>query len=299
MPSSSGWKKAFKPALKSTHPYTRPDSTPSTLPAPPPVLPAKPQADPVVVHQKAYQPNNSFSNAQNDSKSSSSSTRLPGKVTNDNSLANSNSYSSSSQASSIGPSLPKSFSKAPTVVEPTVHNEPQTEASSEDSKQLTVQRQRAGMSWNDSTLLEWDPSHFRLFVGNLSGEVTDEMLSRAFSSGNRFPSLQKVKVIRDKKPPFKTKGYGFVSFSDPDDYFRAFKEMNGKYVGNHPIQLRKAVTEIKPVEMQKKIGKKGGHGKNGNGGDIGPAPPPNLAAALVASTKIKTMNLKKSKSKTG
>lgn len=103
-----------------------------------------------------------------------------------------------------------------------------------------ILRQAGGKTWVDPSLAEWDPSHFRLFVGNLSPEVTDSMLTGAF---DQFASLQKAKVIIDKKTS-KAKGFGFVAFSDPDEYFRAFKEMNGKYVGNHPIQLKRANTDL-------------------------------------------------------
>jgi hypothetical protein len=73
-----------------------------------------------------------------------------------------------------------------------------------DGKQKTVVRSGGGQTWEDSTLLEWDPSHFRIFVGNLAGEVTDESLMKAFS---KFPSVQKARVIRDKRTT-KSKGYG-------------------------------------------------------------------------------------------
>ncbi|KAH0692530.1 hypothetical protein KY285_019627 [Solanum tuberosum] len=38
----------------------------------------------------------------------------------------------------------------------------------------------------------------------------------------------------------KTRGYGFVSFSNSLDRAAALTEMNGKYVGNRPIILRKS-----------------------------------------------------------
>lgn len=122
----------------------------------------------------------------------------------------------------------------------------------------TVIRQGGGQTWTDGTLLEWDPSHFRLFVGNLAGEVTDDSLLKAFS---KYPSVQKARVIRDKRTT-KSKGYGFVAFSDGDEYFRAAREMNGKYIGSHPVLLKRSNTEIKPVVVGGKRGK-GGDGVQG------------------------------------
>ncbi|EKG21243.1 hypothetical protein MPH_01435 [Macrophomina phaseolina MS6] len=132
-----------------------------------------------------------------------------------------------------------------------------------DGKQKTVVRQGGGQTWSDSSLLEWDPAHFRLFVGNLAGEVTDESLHKAFS---RFPSIQKARVVRDKRTT-KSKGYGFVSFSNGDDYFQAAKEMQGKYIGSHPVLVKRSTTEIKAVVPKDNKKNKGGkHGSHGHGG---------------------------------
>ena len=62
-----------------------------------------------------------------------------------------------------------------------------------------------------------------MFCGDLGNEVNDESLSRAFQ---KYPSFQKGKVVRDKKTG-KTKGYGFVSFRDSNDFIKAMREMNG------------------------------------------------------------------------
>lgn len=131
-----------------------------------------------------------------------------------------------------------------------------------EASQKTVVRSGGGQTWTDSTLLEWDPAHFRLFVGNLAGEVTDDSLLKAFS---RFPSVQKARVIRDKRTQ-KSKGYGFVSFSDGDDYFKAAREMQGKYIGSHPVLLRRATTEIRPSSNQSGKKRHGGGGATGAGG---------------------------------
>ncbi|KZW04226.1 RNA-binding domain-containing protein [Exidia glandulosa HHB12029] len=115
---------------------------------------------------------------------------------------------------------------------------------SKGGKRTTVLRKGAGKVWEDQTLLEWDPSWFRLFVGDLSNDVSEDVLSNAF---NKYKSFTKARVIRDKLSQ-KAK-YGFVAFSDPEDFLKAWKEMDGKYVGNRPIRLKKAETTVRAVEI--------------------------------------------------
>ncbi|ANB13455.1 Nam8p [Sugiyamaella lignohabitans] len=120
-------------------------------------------------------------------------------------------------------------------------------AANESAKsRVTVKRTGGGKTWEDSSLLEWDPTHFRLFVGNLSPGVTDSNLIQGFK---KYPTMSKCKVVMDHRTG-KNKGYGFVAFKDADDYFRAFKEMNGKYIGLRPIQLRRANTELQPTKVK-------------------------------------------------
>ena len=106
-------------------------------------------------------------------------------------------------------------------------------------------RSAGGATWVDQSMTEWPENDFRIFCGDLGNEVSDNMLSNAF---NKYKSFVKAKVIRDKRTG-KSKGYGFVSFLDPKDFIAAFKEMNGKYVGNRPIKLRKS----KWQHRQKKV----------------------------------------------
>ncbi|KAL4895381.1 hypothetical protein BDV59DRAFT_200036 [Aspergillus ambiguus] len=142
----------------------------------------------------------------------------------------------------------------------TATNTPVSASGRSEPAPKTVVRSGGGQTWTDSTLLEWDPAHFRLFVGNLAGEVTDDSLLKAFT---KYSSVQKARVIRDKRTQ-KSKGFGFVSFSDGDDYFKAAREMQGKYIGSHPVQLRRATTEVRPVSNNK-AAKKNGGGKGGGG----------------------------------
>ena len=91
-------------------------------------------------------------------------------------------------------------------------------------------------------------------MGNLGNEVDDNSLIRAFQS---YPSFQRAKVIFDKRLR-KTRGYGFVSFRNAECFSKALREMQvlllsalpcvpsitgvlqGKYIGNRPITIRKS-----------------------------------------------------------
>jgi hypothetical protein len=101
-------------------------------------------------------------------------------------------------------------------------------------------RTAAGKKWEDKKLAEFDPEHnFCLFVGDLGNECTDEMLASTFG---KYPSFVKARVIKDALTQ-KNKGYGFVAYRDAKDYVAAMRELNGKYVGNRPVKLRKATFE--------------------------------------------------------
>lgn len=107
----------------------------------------------------------------------------------------------------------------------------------------TIVGQGGGPTETGHSPLEWDASYFRLFVGNLAGEATDDFLLKAFS---RYPSAQKACVVRDKCTG-ESKGYGFVGFSDGDERLRAAREMHGKYIGSHPVLPRAVTTNIRPL----------------------------------------------------
>ncbi|XP_034256959.1 RNA-binding protein 42 [Thrips palmi] len=121
-------------------------------------------------------------------------------------------------------------------------------APSKKKKNKKIVRQAGGQSWEDPSLMEWEEDDFRLFCGDLGNDVTDEILIRTFS---KYPSFLKAKVVRDKRTN-KTKGFGFVSFKDPQDFTRAMKEMNGRYVGSRPIKLRKSSWRNRSADVVRK-----------------------------------------------
>ncbi|OQR78463.1 hypothetical protein BIW11_02727 [Tropilaelaps mercedesae] len=102
--------------------------------------------------------------------------------------------------------------------------------------------------WEDSSLSDWDPDDFRIFCGDLGNDVTDDMLTRVFS---KYPTFVRAKVIRDKRTN-KSKGYGFVSFKEPQGFIKAMRELNGKYVGSRPIKLRKSTWNERNIDVVKK-----------------------------------------------
>ncbi|XP_075225913.1 uncharacterized protein LOC142327033 isoform X2 [Lycorma delicatula] len=113
--------------------------------------------------------------------------------------------------------------KASSVVSVSTEPNSTTTVKKKEKKNKKFIRTSGGISWEDPSLSEWEDDDFRLFCGDLGNDVTDEVLTRAFS---KYSSFLKAKVVRDKRTN-KTKGFGFVSFKDPQDFIRATKEMNG------------------------------------------------------------------------
>lgn len=152
----------------------------------------------------------------------------------------------------IAPVLPGSSTEAPkpgTSTETTAEKQKKKKKGKKDEKAAKkLLRSAGGQIWEDTSLVDWDPSDFRLFCGDLGNDVTDEVLTRVFG---RYPSFQKAKVIRDKRTN-KTKGYGFVSFKDPNDFVRAIRELDGRYVGSRPIKLRKSNWKNRNLDQARK-----------------------------------------------
>eukprot|EP00045_Choanoeca_perplexa_P003209 m.29121 g.29121 ORF g.29121 m.29121 type:complete len:261 (-) comp11925_c0_seq1:731-1513(-) len=113
-------------------------------------------------------------------------------------------------------------------------------------------REGGGEKWFDPTLDEWDPNSYRIFCGDLGKEVNDDLLGKAFK---HYPSFQKARVVRNVASK-KSRGYGFVAFGDGKDFLKAMTEMQGKYVGNRPIKLRKGNWQERNIQRKGPKGKK-------------------------------------------
>ncbi|KAL1218915.1 Oligouridylate-binding protein 1A [Cardamine amara subsp. amara] len=75
-------------------------------------------------------------------------------------------------------------------------------------------------------------SHFNIFVGDLSPEVTDAALFDSFSAYN---SCSDARVMWDQKTG-RSRGFGFVSFRNQQDAQTAINEMNGKWLSSRQIR---------------------------------------------------------------
>ncbi len=84
-----------------------------------------------------------------------------------------------------------------------------------------------------------------LYVGNLAPEIDDIELYTLFKS--KYPSVHHASIITDQGV---SKGFGFVHFSEKDDYDKCLKEMDGYIFHNNALKVkeRKKKNEEKNLE---------------------------------------------------
>ncbi|KIY45376.1 polyadenylate-binding protein [Fistulina hepatica ATCC 64428] len=75
--------------------------------------------------------------------------------------------------------------------------------------------------------------HYHVFVGDLSPEVNDEILAKAFSA---FGTMSDARVMWDMNSG-KSRGYGFLAFRDKTDAEQAIATMNGEWLGSRAIRV--------------------------------------------------------------
>ncbi|KAG8907755.1 hypothetical protein FRB99_002254 [Tulasnella sp. 403] len=92
---------------------------------------------------------------------------------------------------------------------------------------------RVNWAYQGSQNKEDTSGHFHVFVGDLSPEVNDAVLQKAFSA---FPSLSDARVMWDMGSG-KSRGYGFLSFRDKTDAEQAIATMNGEWLGSRAIRV--------------------------------------------------------------
>jgi RNA recognition motif-containing protein len=107
-------------------------------------------------------------------------------------------------------------------------------------------------------LLEEAPMGKKLYVGNLSYDVTDATLEQMFAAHG---TVQSAQVIMDRDTG-RSKGFGFVEMGSDHEAQAAIQALNGQQVGGRSL----TVNEARPREDR---GGGGGHGRSGGGGGGG------------------------------
>ena len=101
----------------------------------------------------------------------------------------------------------------------------------------------------------------KLYVGNLTYEVTDAALEQLFAAHGNVKSAQ---VIMDRDTG-RSKGFGFVEMSNDQEAQAAITALNGQQVEGRSL----TVNEARPREERGGGGGRGGHGGGGGGGGGG------------------------------
>lgn len=80
----------------------------------------------------------------------------------------------------------------------------------------------------------------KIYVGNLSYSISDDDLSQKFSE---FGTVNSAKVVMDRET-YRSKGFGFVEMSSPDEAQAAISALNGVELGGRAMN----VSEAKPMQ---------------------------------------------------
>ncbi|XP_078256091.1 uncharacterized protein LOC144593847 [Rhinoraja longicauda] len=94
----------------------------------------------------------------------------------------------------------------------------------------------------------------KLFVGGLNVDTDEQVLEEQFS---KYGQITEVRVIKDRESGG-SRGFGFITFDNPEDAKDALQAMNGKTIDGHQIRVGQA--------EKKSGGSRSGYGRSGGGG---------------------------------
>lgn len=97
----------------------------------------------------------------------------------------------------------------------------------------------------------------KLYVGNLAFQTTGQELEELFAQAGKVESAS---VVEDRETG-RSRGFGFVEMSTPEEAAAAIDQFNGKELGGRQLK----VNEAKPRENRSG----GGGGRGGFGGNRG------------------------------
>lgn len=88
----------------------------------------------------------------------------------------------------------------------------------------------------------------KLYVGNLNFRTDEQMLSSLFS---QFGQVESAVVIKDRETQ-RSKGFGFVTFTEEQSLQKAIDALNGKEVDGRKIRV--SVAEERPPRQNRPAG---------------------------------------------
>lgn len=97
-----------------------------------------------------------------------------------------------------------------------------------------------------------------IYVGNLSAQVTEDMLKQEFAA---FGQVESVAIIKDKFSG-ESRGFGFVVMPSNEEALSAINGLNNKEIGGKNL----SVSEARPKPPKFRGGRSGGRpGRQGRG----------------------------------
>ena len=97
----------------------------------------------------------------------------------------------------------------------------------------------------------------KVFVGNLSGQTTEEDLRHAFES---FGQVRSITFVRDKTSG-ESRGFAFVIMPLANEATNAIEKMNGKDLRGQKIKVEKSRTKAKTRSNRRKRSGSGAGGR--------------------------------------
>lgn len=106
-----------------------------------------------------------------------------------------------------------------------------------------------------------------LYVKNLDETYTDDMLRDEFATMGTITSARVMKDLKSNR----SRGFGFVCYSTPEEATRAVNEMNGKILGNKPIFVALAQRkDVRRAQLEAQHAQRAGPGQVMGRGPMAP-----------------------------
>ncbi|XP_010908819.1 polyadenylate-binding protein 7 isoform X2 [Elaeis guineensis] len=101
---------------------------------------------------------------------------------------------------------------------------------------------------SERVLPDSEPKYTNLYLKNLDGDITEELIQLKFSE---FGKIKNVVIAKDAEG--NSKGFGFVNFENPDSARRAIKAMNGAQLASKTLYVGRAQKKEERQEILRQL----------------------------------------------